>query len=205
MKPSVSPETQMSLNPSCLFCPFFVFIHVCMCVFVMCRCTRKRMCAYVWGTEVDVRSSLRSCFCSKASQSNPELADMASLASQLALRILCLLARVTDWLPCPPGICMGSGNPNCVPCTCLAGALTAEPSPRPFLLVFPSPHVNSKLNICDRTICCRLATSCPVLCQQRGADATVSPGLSHVPSQFLQVHLASLCLCLHRKSRAVVK
>lgn len=45
--------------------------------------------------------------------------------------------------------------------------------------------------------------SCPR--HQHGAGATVSPGLPHVPSQFCQVPLASLCLCLHRKSRVAVK
>lgn len=148
-------------------------------------------CAYVWGTEVHVRSSLRLCF-GLILAARP-LSQTQSLQIGLVLLLDSLFSGpfvFVPWLELQTGcharlaFAWGSGNPDCVPCTHLAGALTAEPPSWPFLLVFPSPQVNSKLNVCDRTI---------------------TPGLPRVPSEFLQVHLAPLCLCLHRKSRVVVK
>lgn len=143
---------------------------------LICRWTRKRRCAYVWGTEVHVRSSLRLCF-GLIFVARP-LSQTQSLQIGLVLLLDSLFSGsfvFVSWLELQTGChaCLafawGSGNPNCVPCTHLAGALTAEPPSWPFLLVFPSPQVNSKLNVCDRTI---------------------TPGLPRVPSEFLQVHLA---------------
>lgn len=158
------------------------------------------MCAYMRMPEVNgSNSSLQSCFhCilkAGISQSNLALADMASLASQIALRILVFIFWLE--LPCLPGIYMGFCESEL--CSlCLCGWTI-------FLLVFHSLHLTSKFNVCDSKICCLPTSSCHIFWQQHGAGATISPGSPHVPSQFLQVHLAPLCLCLHRKSRVVVK
>lgn len=148
----------MSLNPSCLFCPFSVFVYAHMCVFVMCkcvffpmcglicRCTRKCMCAYVWGTEVNARGSLQSSFCLILA------ARPLSQTQSLQIRLVLLASLLSgsfvflSWLELQTGcharlaFAWGSGKPNCVPCACLAGVKLLSHPPGPSCLSF-LPHM----------------------------------------------------------------
>lgn len=65
--------------------------HVCMCV--TCAST------YVWLLEIEVSSLTVFYFIrwGRACQSNPELSDWVCLATWLALRFLCLNARIIGW------------------------------------------------------------------------------------------------------------
>lgn len=64
----------------------------------------------------------------------PELAAVASLASRLAVEIpSAFWGWNCRWLPCPPSIPIGSGDPNFVPHSSRASGLFTEPS-------LQSPH-----------------------------------------------------------------
>lgn len=107
-------------NFSNLYGILFSFPVVCMCLCVpicvgmfVCRHSYIGVCMRCKWKSLSSSSTLFF----KVSQSNPELTDMASFASQLALRSPCILseAGIRGRLPCLPGIYMGSNDPDCSP------------------------------------------------------------------------------------------
>lgn len=71
--------------------------------------------------QVLLKASFHLVYCGKVFLMNPDLANIASLASQLALGVLSLLPehnRITSELLYPPSIFMGLEDSNSSPETC---------------------------------------------------------------------------------------